>query len=176
MAMDIPENVRRELWPGERLIWFAHPNALRYAWQKGFYWFLVGLVWTAFAGFAEFKALTASGSLSEQHSMVLLLILFGLVMLGRPFLHYYAALQTTYVVTDRRLVIFAGVIKATVESYEPPFDITQRENADGSGSISFSQETQDYIGSIFTREIELVAIPDVKQVQRHVMDIKSEPA
>ncbi len=174
--MDVPENVRQELRPSERLIWLGHPNARRCAWQKGFHWFLVGLVWTAFAAFAEYKTFTAGGSLSEQ-SMVVLFILFGLVLLVRPFLRYYAALRTIYVVTDRRLVIFNGVIEATVESYQPPFDITQRENADGSGSISFSRDEQDRAGlQTFTREIELAAIPDVKQVQRYVMEIEGQPA
>ena len=109
--------------------------------------------------------------------MAALLIAFGLVMLVRPFQLYYGALRTTYVVTDRRLVIFSGIFEAKVESFEPPFDIIQRENADGSGSISFSRDEQDHVGlQSFKRDIELAAIPDVKQVQRYVMGIESEPA
>ncbi len=102
MAIDVPEKVQHELQPSERLVWLGQPNALRYAWQKGVYWFLFGLVWSVFAGFAEYKALTASAAGSEQHSMAVLLIAFGLVMLVRPFQLYYGALRTTYVVTDRR--------------------------------------------------------------------------
>ncbi len=177
MAIDVPENVRHELQTSERLVWLGQPNARRYAWQKGFYWFLIGVIWSVFAGFAEYKALTASAAASEQHSMAGLLIAFGLVMLVRPFQLYYAALRTTYVVTDRRLVIFSGVIEAKVESYQPPFDIIQRENPDGSGSISFSRDEQDHVGlQSFKRDIELAAIPDVQQVQRYVMGIESEPA
>ncbi len=177
MAIDVPEKVQHELQPSEQLVWLGQPNALRYAWQKGVYWFLVGLVWSVFAGYAEYMALTASRAGSEQHSMAALLIAFGLVMLVRPFQLYYGALRTTYVVTDRRLVIFSGIFEAEVESFEPPFDIIQRENADGSGSISFSRDEQDHVGlQSFKRDIELAAIPDVKQVQRYVMGIESEPA
>ena len=74
-------------------------------------------------------------------------------------------------------MIFSGVIEAKVESYQPPFAITQHENADGSGSISFTRDQQDQVGvQSFTRKIALVAIPDVRQVQRYVMEIESEPA
>ena len=50
MAIDVPENVQHELQPSEQLVWLGQPNALRYAWQKGVYWFLFGLVWSVFAG------------------------------------------------------------------------------------------------------------------------------
>ena len=72
--------------------------------------------------------------------MALTLLFFGLVMLAQPFLHYFEARKTTYVVTDRRLVIFNGIIQDTIESYAPPLAISQRENKDGSGTLSFPSE------------------------------------
>ena len=175
MTIIAPKIVRHEMRPGEQPLWIGYPNAMRYASIKGLYWFLVGIPWTAFAVFAEYKAATARASLSEQHSMAILLILSGLAMVVQPFWHYWRSLRIIYVVTHQRLLVFSSVIWLSVESYYPPFDIEIRKYYSDSGSLIFSRDVDDY-GEFnpTTKEIGLFAIPDVREVKGYIMQIKQE--
>ncbi len=172
MIAIVPEVVQRELRKRERPLWVGYPHAKRFAVAESWGTFLFGIPWTGFVVFWEYNAMDA-GLFATLWGIPFIVV--GLGMLGSPLWQYWKGLRTIYVVTDQRLLIINGVVRPSVQSYVPPFDIELKERSDGSGTIIFAcEERRGGKGSTYTDKIGFVAIPNVRECEHCITTVGKE--
>jgi hypothetical protein len=165
---ELGQRVRAELQDGERLVWLGQPRLDLYSRATGclvifgIFFTLFALVWVAMAlgiGFAVFEGAPGragvAGVLPAIFSVCGLPFgLVGIVMLTSPLWYKKLGARVVYGLTDRRAILweprlFGG---ATVRSFTASGlgQMTRVENADGSGSLVFSEYTT-YDGENYRR-------------------------
>lgn len=139
MDMEAEEAVRLELREGEKTCWIGRPNAARFAVQKSWNTFLLGIPFTAFSLFWTYKA-ADEGIFFRLWGIPFIVV--GLGMLGSPLWQYWRGHKTIYAATNKRLLIITKGILSSAKSYTPMDidDIERKERGDGSGTIIFARE------------------------------------
>lgn len=175
--MNIPRHLQdkidRELAPGERIEWVDTPVP-RFFTPTSTAAFLFGIPWTAFALFWTGGA--AWGTLKNDGLgwfrlfplFGLPFILIGLGMLSAPFWARRKALNTVYVITDRRAISFEGTRTVTVRSYMPDQlrEIYRKEKNDGTGDVIIGRRAwRDSDGDRRYEELGFLRIRDPKTVE-----------
>jgi hypothetical protein len=170
---DLQQAVQSQLDAGEQLLWYGQPIARRTI-RSAMPIVLFGIMWTAFAlfwmaGAAGFRFPDFS-RLSESLFALfgLPFVLIGLGLLASPYFVYKKAKRTVYAITNRRaIVIVSGKFKF-IQSYSGKDigTISRSERADGTGDIFFGEEA----GEKRTKPVGFLAIPDVRRVERILID------
>ncbi len=173
---------RNELEPGEQLKWVGAPEPTRMMIQS-LPILVFAIPWTAFALFWMAMALS-SVSRSPIHSGVSMIfplfglpfVLIGLCMLSAPVWARRKARRTVYAVTDRRAMIILTGRTRSVRSFGRT-SMTEREcreRADRSGDLIFYRKiSSDGEGGTNSTPVGFFAIPDVRSVERLVINLES---
>ena len=179
--------LRRELLPGERLLWSGRPDPSRLRAAFAIWFFAVP--WTAFALFWEAMALlpwlgsthTPSGI---QWSFGIIFPLFGLPfigiglkMLSMPFTIRRKAAQTIFGLTDRRIVRVTASKKresaSVLFAQMGPIDVTA--DADGYGSLRIQTGTRlDCDGDKVTERFDVMGVPDVARLEGLLLEQRAQ--
>lgn len=169
---NLQNRVRSELKPGESIVWVGQPDPKRAVWFGFALWFFF-IPWTAFAlfwtaGAAGFKIPTFSRMSDLFMLFGVPFILIGLAGLSSPYYIWKKALNTVYLITDRRAISIEGWRTWTVRTYPPEKlgSIVRKERSDGSGDLILDTTWyKDSDGDSRRNEIGFYAIPDVKRVE-----------
>ncbi len=178
--------LRRELLPGERLLWSGRPDPSRLRAVFAIWFFAVP--WTAFALFWEAMALlpwmaSSHTPLGIQWSFGIIFPLFGLPFIGiglgmlwMPFKARRKAAQTIYGLTDRRMLrVTAGTKRESASvliGQMGPIDVTA--DADGYGTLRIQTGTRlDSDGDKVTERFEVLGVPGVNRLEGLLLEQKS---
>ena len=148
MDFTIDQTLRRELEPGERLLWSGRPlQGIRFR-RSDLGVVGIGIAWCAM-GLITF--LTGRGSIEQAKSdPFFLFIAIGLVYMFsvRFVVDAIARRKIFYGVTDRRAIIIAGVFaqSATSLDYKSMSEITLCERSNGRGDIVFGKPSPLFVG------------------------------
>lgn len=181
--------LRRELMPGERLLWSGRPDPSRLRAIFGIWFFAVP--WTAFALFWEAMALlpwmaSSHTPLGIQWSFGIVFPLFGLPFIGiglgmlwMPFKVRRKAAETIYGLTDRRMLrVTAGTKRESASvliSQMGPIDVTA--DADGYGTLRIQTGTRlDSDGDKITERFEVSGVPGVNRLEGLLLEQKARAA
>jgi hypothetical protein len=140
--------VESELEDGERVVWMDMPVASYFTpWSTTSLCF--GIPWTVFTiVFMVVVGKNSSVSFADGLQMDDLFPLFGLpflivgcLMLSSPIWARRQALNTVYVITDRRAISIEGMFTVTVRSYSPRQlgALCRRERRNGTGDVIIEQ-------------------------------------
>lgn len=178
--------LRRELLPGERLLWSGRPNPAKL--RSAFAIWLFAVPWTLFALFWEAMALLPWMASSHtpagiQWSFGIVFPLFGLpfiavgaTMLAMPFRAQRKAAQTIFGLTDQRMLrVSAGSRRESASvfiSQMGPIDVTA--DADGCGTLRIQTGTsRDSDGDKVTERFEVPAVPGVNRLESLLLERKA---
>lgn len=188
LSQDLDSILRRELMPGERLLWSGRPDPARL--RAPFLIWFFAVPWTAFALFWEAMAfLPWLGSthtpLGIQWSFGIIFPLFGLpfigiglTMLWMPFKVRRKAATTIFGLTDRRIVrVTAGRKRESASvmlDQMGPIDVSA--DADGYGSLRIQTGTRtDSDGDKVIDRFEVLAVPDVARLESLLLERRALP-
>jgi hypothetical protein len=170
--------LRRELLPGERLIWSARPSPPKL--RAAFAIWIFAIPWTAFALFWEAMSFmpwfASTNTPSEiKWSFGIVFPLFGLPfiavgfgLLWMPFGVRRKAAQTIYGLTDRRILRVSAGRKRDSASvlYNQMGPIEVSADADGYGTLRIQTGTsRDSDGDKVTERFEVLGVPDVTRLE-----------
>lgn len=178
--------LRRELMPGERLLWSGRPQPGKLKAIFGIWFFAVP--WTAFALFWEAMALlpwmaSSHTPLGIQWSFGIVFPLFGLPFIGiglgmlwMPFKVRRKAAETIYGLTDRRMLrVTAGTKRESASvliGEMGPIDVTA--DADGYGTLRIQTGTRlDSDGDKVTERFEVLVVPEVSRLESLLLEQKA---
>jgi hypothetical protein len=170
---ELQQAVQAQLDSGEQLLWYGQPIPKR-TMRTAMPIVLFGIVWTSFAlfwmaGAAGFRIPDFS-RLSESLFALfgIPFVLIGLGLLASPYFVYKKAKRTVYAITNRRALIVIGGKSKFIQSYSGKEigTISRSERADGTGDIFFGEE----VGEKRTKPVGFLAIPDVRRVERILID------
>lgn len=138
--MQNDQMIRRELAPGEQLLWSGMPaQGLRFRASDAFM-IPFSLLWGGFAFFWEFMVVSQKGGPVFMAIWGIPFVLIGGYMIFGRFLHdRMLRARTWYGVTDQRALIVTGLFGRQVKSLDLASmgDITLRERANDDGDIVF---------------------------------------
>lgn len=174
-AVDVGHDqpIRRWLLPDERILWEGKPDVSAYGLRGSWYLIPFSLLW---GGFAIFWEATAIASHAPPFFLIwgVPFVLVGLYMIfGRILVARREARNTTYAITDRRILIAGGAFKPSFTALElrnlPGAKVD--EGKGGTGSITFGatggfQMPPGWptMGAMYARTPAFLAIPDVRRV------------
>ena len=170
--------VEAELEPGEKLTWIGQPIPWRAA-LKNLPLILFAIPWTGFAlfwtaGAAEFRIPDFQNGDGIMCLFGVPFILIGLGLFSSPLWSYRHSKRTVYCVTNRRVLLITGGFQTTFRSFLPEalLNIERRQNSDGSGDIILERlEWRDSDNDRQVKEVGIMAIPDVQDVEKLVMEL-----
>ncbi|MEI6641363.1 MAG: hypothetical protein WCL10_04960 [Novosphingobium sp.] len=187
--LELDSILRRELMPGERLLWSGRPlpGKLRAAFAIWFF----AIPWTAFALFWEAMAFLPWMASSHTPSGItwsfgIIFPLFGLpfigvglAMLWMPFKAQRKAAQTIYGLTDRRLLrVSAGRKRDSISvlvSQLGPIEVSA--DPDGAGNLRVQTGTsRDSDGDRVTERFEVLGVPDVGRLETLLLEQQAKAA
>lgn len=162
----LQEKVDKEIKFGERIQWIGMPIP-KFFTPHSTGWFLFGMWWTVFfligmvsmwflSGYPGFAALGVPA------------ILFGFGMVSNPLFAYMRALNTIYVITERRAIVFDGGLSDDISSYHPEkmMNISVKEKKNGLGNVIFSRRTwYDFDGAMRYEELGFFNIRSPKKIE-----------
>jgi hypothetical protein len=145
---DSEDLVSRELAPNERLLWSGGPETGIRLRPADALMIPFSLFWGGFAFFWEYSVVhipsTAKKAVGPPALFMTLwgipFVLVGLyLIIGRFFADAYLRARTRYAVTDQRVLIVTNLWNRQVKSISlrTLSEVSLRERADGSGSITF---------------------------------------
>ena len=138
MDFELENDLRKELTGGEKLLWTGRPKAGFVLRSADVFLIPFSLFWCGFALFWEFGVI-ATGAPFFFKIWGIPFVLVGLYMtIGRFFVDSIRRKNTTYGITDNRVIIKSGIISKEIKSFNirTISDLTFKEKTDGSGTIS----------------------------------------
>ncbi|MTV38206.1 hypothetical protein GM676_11525 [Duganella radicis] len=140
---ELSEEVRRELLPGEQVLWSGRPRqglVLRGSDALGIPF---SLLWCGFAIFWEHSVVTSNAPAFFK-LWGIPFVLVGLYMvIGRFFFEARQRARTFYAVTPERILIVSGVFSRQVKSLSlnTLCDVSLTEGRNGEGDITFGPQS-----------------------------------
>jgi hypothetical protein len=145
MNFDIENDLRNNLGREERFLWTGRPKTGIVFRMSDIFLIPFSLLWFGFALFWEYNALRTGISFFALFGLPFILI--GLyISAGRFFMDALRRKNTTYGITDSRVIIRSGLRTKEIQSLNirAISDISFKENADNSGTISFGPSDPRY--------------------------------
>ena len=149
MNYDIELDLQLTLSRNEKLLWAGRPKPGIVLRSSDLYLIPFSLLWFGFAIFWEYNVLKMGISFFALFGVPFILI--GLyISVGRFFIDALKRKNTTYGITDNRVIIKSGLISKEINSLNirTISDITFKEKSDGSGTIILSPK--NYRPSMFS--------------------------
>ena len=137
MNFDIENDLRQTLSRDEKLIWTGRPKTGIVFRSNDIFIIPFSLLWFGFAVFWEYNVIKMGISLFALFGLPFIAI--GLyIFVGRFFLDALKRKNTVYGITDNRIIIKSGLFSKEIKSLniKTISDLTFKEKADGSGTIS----------------------------------------
>jgi hypothetical protein len=177
---DARQVAERELESGENILWVGWPDPSA-SMKSGIPLVLFGIPWTAFAlfwmwgasGFGHPQNPASSGPMLAFPLFGLPFVLIGVGLLSTPYWMAQRAKQSTYAITNRRIMMIqAGKTKSVQSFYAKDIDDLQRtERVDGSGNLIFAQRaTINSNNQTQMNTSQFIGIPNVRDVERLVRE------
>lgn len=178
LPLHLAHMVEQELDPNEKVQWVGQPRPGRFM-AAGLFMSIFGLI---FAGFALFWILTAMnfgqngfggvGSCFPLFGIPFLLV--GIGLLFSPIWLRKNALNTVYVITEKRAILFEKRWSMNIRSFGPEklHDIERRQRGDGSGDLILARELrwshggQHHHSGYRTYEVGFFGIENAKEVEQ----------
>jgi hypothetical protein len=131
--------IRRELSPNERLLWFAKPRqGIRFR-VSDLYMIPFSLFWAGFAVFWELSVIRDGAPLFFMIWGIPFLVMGAYITVGRFILDAVLRRKTAYGLTDRRVLLVSGLWSRAVRMLDlaalPELSLVER--SDRSGTIAF---------------------------------------
>ena len=182
---ELDERVRRELQPGERLLWVGQPDPRRAA-RASLVVVIFGVCWTAFSVFWIVLAIifVVVGLAAKGGQMPNLwccfpafgvpFVLIGVAMMSPPYWQRRRARMSCYAMTDRRALVLQADFRGTIDyrRYGPEQlgRIIRTEHRDGSGDLIFEEvvtvgRDSDGDPTTHTTRHGFIAVPQVRDVE-----------
>lgn len=166
-------SIRRWLVADEHILWEGKPDIGAYSLRGSWYLIPFSLLW---GGFAIFWEATAIASHAPPFFLIwgVPFVLVGLYMIfGRILVARREARNTTYAITDRRILIASGAFRPSFTALElrnlPGAKVD--EDRRGTGSITFGATSGfqmppgwPTMGAMYARTPAFIAISDVRRV------------
>ncbi len=186
-AYDAQQRAQSELQPGESLYWTGLADPGRAAVTT----LPAALFGIPFAGFALFwinGAYHASSSLSRSPNAFaksfsifplfgLPFFLIGLAIVLAPLWAFVKGRNTSYAVTNQRIMIISGTGSRSIKSCTPAdiVSVDHRERPDGSGDVLIrTNSIMRTNNSVSQMTIGLYGVSNVKEVARQVMNLHTQ--
>ena len=188
---DAYRKVEAELLPGEELLWIGQPSSGLAA-MRGYPLARLATVFGLIVVFTFFASDdlpqprgSARGVMSPMGSMSMLLVpvmIMGITllgMLGSAVGAFLRAQNTTYAITDRRILMLSGLFSTAVTSYggQDIERIERRTRGGGSGDLIFRYEQQLRYNNRGNRRarydnvpVGFFGIPDVREVEALLLE------
>ena len=170
--------VQSELHVGENLVWSGVPDARRAAVAAIPETLLPGIVFGGAGLFAMIYIYGAGSTMPKTSSrslspmlaalvMGLPFVIAGLINLLRPLWIYWKRLNTSYAVTNQRVMIVSG---GSVRSIKPGdiFDVKYRERRNGSGAVMIRTNFSVHTKNLARKQGWLYGVPNAKEVAGQV--------
>jgi hypothetical protein len=171
--------VQSELHVGENLVWSGVPDARRAAVAAIPETLLPGIVFGGAGLFAMIYIYGAGSTMPKTPSrslspmlaalvMGLPFVIAGLINLLRPLWIYWKRLNTSYAITNQRVMIVSG---GSVRSIKPGdiFDVKYRERRNGSGEVMIRTDFSVRSKNLLARKQDwLYGVPNAKEVAGQV--------
>ena len=171
--------VQSELHVGENLVWSGVPDARRAAVAAIPETLLPGIVFGGAGLFAMIYIYGAGSTMPKTSSrslspmlaalvMGLPFVIAGLINLLRPLWIYWKRLNTSYAVTNQRVMIVSG---GSVRSIKPGdiFDVKYRERRNGSGEVMIRTNFSAHAKNVLVRKQDwLYGVPNAEEVAGQV--------
>ena len=180
----LEQMVEQELDPNETVQWAAQPRPRRFM-AAGLFLSVFGIM---FAGFALFWILTAMDFGGDGFGAVdtcfplfgIPFLLVGIAMIFSPIWFRKNALNTVYVITDKRAILFEKRWNMNIRSFGPEKldDIERRQRADGSGDLILARELRWSTGGQHRHsgyrsyEIGFFGIENAKEVEQMLRSLR----
>jgi hypothetical protein len=179
--------LRRELLPGERLLWSAWPaphklRAVFAIWLFAVPWTAFALFWEAMAFMPWFASTHTPDAMKWSFGIVFPLfglpfIAVGFGMLWMPFAALRKAARTVYGLTDRRVLrVSAGARRDSASvmlGQMGPIEVTA--DAQGFGTLRIQTGTsRDSDGDRVTERFEIAGVPDVARLEALLLEHQSK--
>jgi len=178
-AAEAQIRVQSELHVGENLVWSGVPDARRAAVAAIPETLLPGIVFGGAGLFAMIYIYGAGSTMPKTSSrslspmlaalvMGLPFVIAGLINLLRPLWIYWKRLNTSYAVTNQRVMIVSG---GSVRSIKPGdiFDVKYRERRNGSGEVMIRTDFSVRSKNLLARKQDwLYGVPNAKEVAGQV--------
>lgn len=173
--------LKREMLPGERLLWSGKPEPGAASFAAFGIW-LFAVPWTAFALFWTAMAWNSVGGADANGGIVsyafplfgLPFILTGLAMLSAPLWARRAAEKTIFGITDQRVVSLTQLWRLRINSVSADQigPMKRVERKDGSGSLKIeTHSTRGSKGVRRTQNFHFTAVPNVRHVERLIREL-----
>jgi hypothetical protein len=165
--------VRRWLAPDERLLWEGKPDVRAYSMRGAWYLIPFSVMWAGFALFWEYNVITGNAPFFFSLWGIPFVLLGLYLVFGRIWVARREARNTSYAITDRRVLIASGAFRPSFTALElrtlPGAQLDEDRN--GRGSITFGTITGfqappgwPTMGARYGKVPAFVAIPDVGTV------------
>jgi hypothetical protein len=188
-SQELQAILRRELQPGEHLLWSASPVPRKLL--MVFVVWLFAIPWTAFALFWEATSLMGFISITQTSPGVgawmfgiifplfgLPFVAVGLFMLWTPFEALRKAARTVYGLTDRRMLRISAGAKRDIAwlLLRKMGLIDFSADKEGYGTLRIQSGTRrDSDGDRVTERFEVPGVPDVARLNGLLMELLSRP-
>jgi hypothetical protein len=178
MNFDIENDLRQTLSKDEKLLWTGRPKAGIVFRSSDIFFIPFSLLWFCFAIFWEYNVVKMGINFFALFGLPF--IVMGLyISAGRFFIDALKRKNTVYGITDNRIIIKSGIFSKDIKSLNirTITDLTFREKADGTGTISIGPT--DFRYAIFSGmgywpglklPPSLELIDDVKRVYNILID------
>jgi hypothetical protein len=189
LPMEAHQIVSRELnAAGETLLWTGKPDPVR-SMRSTLGHFVFGFVWTAFiinaivVSHSGNRGESGLGKLFGMYGLISDLffvpfVLAGAWLLSSPLLAYWAALNTTYAITNQRVLIVSSGRNKKVRTYlTDSINMLERtEHPNGTGTVAFNRASnRDSDGDSRSIDAEFVGIPDARVVEELIQKTFNAP-
>ena len=133
------DGLRRYVLPGERVLWEGKPAVGPYSMRGAWYLIPFSIMWGGFAIFWEASAILGHAPLFFALWGVPFLLIGLYMIFGRIYVARREARNTTYALTDRRVLIRSGAFRRSLVELDllnlPGAELN--EGRGGTGSITF---------------------------------------
>lgn len=177
--------LKRELRPGERIIWSGQPiariNKSAFGiWLFAIPWTVFSVLWTAAASI-PFFSFAGSGSDNELGAFAIFFPLFGVPfvavgigMLSMPFLPLYLARKTIFAITDQRLIRLT--LSKRLKSETIPANrigiIKRDEGRDGAGTAKVATKVgRDSDGDQTLETFDIGEVDNIMMVENAIHEL-----
>jgi hypothetical protein len=177
------DDIRGYLLPGERILWQGKPDVRGYSLRGSWFMIPFSIMWGGFAIFWEVSVIASGGPLFFALWGVPFVVIGLYMIVGRLFVARHEARNTTYAITDHRVLIVGGAFRRTLVALDlvnlPGAELS--EGGGGSGSIAFGT-TSGFMRmppgwptmGMYRNPPTFQSIPDVRGVFATLQQARSE--
>jgi len=173
--VDVEQILRRELEPGEQLLWSGRPGQGLRIRRADLYAIPFSLMWAGFAVFWETAVIRERAPLFMRLWGIPFLLVGAYIVIGRFLADAWSRRNTLYAVTDTRIFIVSGIVSTRTTSHPlialPAVTLSERRNGDGDVVLAASDMGHVASGGVVSRGSSVPPALEFLSDARHVYQI-----